>query len=192
MPSSPKILKETILEVALEMLIQEGYDNINIKTLAAKLGCSTQPISRQFGSMDGLREELLEYCLLKFSTAFSVNGAHVSDIVLEVAQGYINLAYDYSNVYKYLYMNEHDGVKMGDIARSKRAENYEKVIHMLMKEYEITAETANDFMKNMEYYVHGMASYIAANYVAESKDEFIKRIKEMRDLFLIYAQNKCV
>lgn len=41
MPSSPKIPKETILKHALEMLIQDGYSSINIKTLAKKIGCST-------------------------------------------------------------------------------------------------------------------------------------------------------
>ena len=52
MPSSPKIPKETILKAALEMLIEDGYNAITIKTLSNKLGCSTQPISWHFGSME--------------------------------------------------------------------------------------------------------------------------------------------
>ena len=47
MPTSPKIPKETILQYALDMLIQDGYSSINIKTLAKRIGCSTQPISWQ-------------------------------------------------------------------------------------------------------------------------------------------------
>ena len=188
MPSSPKVLKETILEAAFEMLVQEGYESINIKTLAAKLGCSTQPISRQFGSMDGLREELLEYCLARFSKAFSITGEQVADVVLGVAQGYIQLAFDYPNVYKYLYMSGQDGKQMGLITRSQRAENYGKVIQMLMQEYDITEAAAYGFMLNMEYYVHGIASYIAADYVNESKEEVLKKLEEMRDLFLEHAK----
>ena len=48
MPTRPKIPKETILQHALDMLIQDGYSSINIKTLAKKIGCSTQPISWHF------------------------------------------------------------------------------------------------------------------------------------------------
>ena len=51
MPTSPKIPKETILQHALEMLIRDGYSSINIKTLAKKIGCSTQPISWHFGNI---------------------------------------------------------------------------------------------------------------------------------------------
>ena len=43
MPSSPKIPRETILKHALDMLIQDGYPSINIKSLAQRIGCSTQP-----------------------------------------------------------------------------------------------------------------------------------------------------
>ena len=170
------------------MLVRDGYESINIKTVAQELGCSTQPISRQFGSMDGMRAELLAYCLEKFNTAFSIKGENVADIVLGVAQGYIDLAYDYPNVYKYLYMSEHDGKKMGDVTRTHRSENYGKVIDMLMREYGITKESAYGFMQNMEYYVHGIASYIATDYVTDSKEELIDKMKQVRDAFLILAK----
>ena len=39
------ITKERILEAAFDMLVRDGYSNVNIKTLAAEIGCSTQPIS---------------------------------------------------------------------------------------------------------------------------------------------------
>ena len=64
MPSSPKIPKETILQHALEMLIQDGYASINIKALAARIGCSTQPISWHFGNMENFRNALTEYALV--------------------------------------------------------------------------------------------------------------------------------
>ena len=62
MPSSPKIKKEDILQTALEIVTQDGYAALNIKAVAKKLGCSTAPISWQFGGMDGLRQELREIC----------------------------------------------------------------------------------------------------------------------------------
>lgn len=45
MGSIARIPKDQILDAALKMLIRDGYDSINIKTLAKELGCSTQPIS---------------------------------------------------------------------------------------------------------------------------------------------------
>ena len=112
MPSSPKIQKETILKTAFDLLLREGYPSINIKTVASELGCSTQPISRQFGSMEGFRKELLAYCIEQLRTFFSTKGNRVSDIVSGIAKGYINLAFDFPNLYKYLYMMEHEEEKI--------------------------------------------------------------------------------
>ena len=50
-----------ILEAALRMLIRDGYPSINIKTLAAEAGCSTQPIAWHFENMEGLRRALTVY-----------------------------------------------------------------------------------------------------------------------------------
>ena len=36
--------KDVILEAALQMLIADGYESINIRTLAEKIGCSSQPL----------------------------------------------------------------------------------------------------------------------------------------------------
>ena len=188
MPSSPRILKETILETAFKLLIREGYSAINIKTVAKELGCSTQPISRQFGSMDGLRNELLEYSLEYFQNTFCVKGNYALDIVLGIAQGYINLACDYPNVYKYFYMSEQDGEKMGNLARSLRTSNHNKVIAMLEQEHNLTVDAANEYMRNMDYYVHGIASYAAIGFTGASKEDLMDNIRRASEIFLIQAK----
>ena len=55
MPSSPKIKKEDMLQAALELVSRDGYAALNIKAVARELGCSTAPISWQFGGMDCVR-----------------------------------------------------------------------------------------------------------------------------------------
>ena len=55
------ISKDVILEAALKMLIRDGYSAINIKTLAAEIGCSTQPLVWHFENMEGLRYALAQY-----------------------------------------------------------------------------------------------------------------------------------
>ena len=50
-----------MLQAALELVSKNGYAALNIKAVAGELGCSTAPISWQFGGMDGLREELIPF-----------------------------------------------------------------------------------------------------------------------------------
>ena len=51
-----QITKEIILETALQMLIRDGYGAITVKTLAAEIGCSTQPTVWHFENMNGFRQ----------------------------------------------------------------------------------------------------------------------------------------
>lgn len=67
MPPKVQTTKEQMLEAALQLLIREGQEAVNIKTVAAELGCSTQPLSRNFGSMETFRKELADYALRYFN-----------------------------------------------------------------------------------------------------------------------------
>ncbi|MBR2409160.1 MAG: TetR/AcrR family transcriptional regulator [Lachnospiraceae bacterium] len=181
MPSSPKIQKEAILKTAFDLLLREGYASINIKTVAAELGCSTQPISRQFGSMEGFRKELLVYCLTQLKSFFSVKGEKVSEIVTGIAKGYINLAFDFPNLYKYLYMMKHEEEKMSALLNLLRSENYERILFMLKSEYGMEEKEAKEYLNNLNYYVHGVASYVAIGYVDASKKEIMKRVQKVNE-----------
>ena len=181
MPSSPKIQKEAILKTAFDLLLREGYASINIKTVAAELGCSTQPISRQFGSMEGFRKELLVYCLTQLKSFFSVKGEKVSEIVTGIAKGYINLAFDFPNLYKYLYMMKHEEEKMSALLNLLRSENYERILFMLKSEYGMEEKEAKEYLNNLNYYVHGVASYVAIGYVDASKKEIMKWVQKVNE-----------
>ena len=43
-----------------------GTEAVNVKSLAAELGCSTQPIYLSFDNMDALRKELIPTAVNKF------------------------------------------------------------------------------------------------------------------------------
>lgn len=170
MARKTQISKEVILENAFQLLLREGYNNINITTLAKEIGCSTQPIAWHFGNMDGLRAELLTYSLEFLKNYYLVQGENVSSILDGIAEQYINLAWDYPNLYKYIYISEHDGEKMVQIANSLRAKNRDKILQMLQEEHKISEELAKEYMMNLQIYVHGLASFVATKVNFPSKE----------------------
>ena len=110
MGSIARIPKDQILDAALKMLIRDGYDSINIKTLAKELGCSTQPISWHFGSMPNLRKELTEAA---FQYADKKMIPPPDDVVAidrfrEMGNRYVDLAYDEPNLARFL-TEAHEG-----------------------------------------------------------------------------------
>lgn len=184
MARKTQISREVILDAAFQMLLREGYSSINIKTLANEIGCSTQPIAWHFGNMEGLRNALLDYSLSFLKDHFSTQGEHASEILEGIATKYIELAFDYPNLYKYLYMSEHDGEKIGQIAHSLRAENQDKIIHMIEREHDISKEAAEKYLLNLQLYVHGIASFAVTKIPFPSKEVVMQMVHEVNETFL--------
>lgn len=60
MPPKATISKEKVLRSALEIVSEVGFSGLSARHLAQRLGCSTQPVYRAYGSMDELKKDVLE------------------------------------------------------------------------------------------------------------------------------------
>ena len=179
-----QISKEVILKNAFEMLLQEGYSAINITSLAKKIGCSTQPIAWHFGNMEGLREDLFVYCLEFLRDNFSVEGENAADILEGIASRYVKLAFDFPNLYKYLYMSELDADKIMEVAKELRSENHSKIIKIIGEEYNISVEVAEKYILDLQVYVHGIASYAVTKASFLSREAIMQMIHNANEAFL--------
>lgn len=188
MPSSPKILKEAILETAFTILLRDGYEEVNIKNIAKELNCSTQPISRQFGNMENFRKALFVYCVDYVNQRFALEEEAVEAVIENIAKRYIEIAYDTPKLYKYLYMGGQEGGYMQRVSKEMRRENHQKVLAGLVAKYNISQEAAERYLENINYYVHGMAAYVAVGQGKLTKQELMDRIHEVSDMFLAGEQ----
>jgi len=190
MARKTQITREVILEAAFRKLVRDGYSSINITSLAREIGCSTQPIAWHFGNMEGLRTELLDHCLAALRDQFSIEGESASTIIDNIAAGYIELALDRPNLYKYLYMSEQDGEKMSQLSASLRKEHYEKVVHMLAEEQGISKEAAERCMIDIQIYVHGIAANAVSHATLTSKEIILRMAHEAKEAFLMRARKR--
>ena len=60
MARKESITKDMLLEVAFELVKEEGIDNLTARKLAAKAGCSTQPIFRTYKNMEEVAEDVFD------------------------------------------------------------------------------------------------------------------------------------
>ena len=88
--------------------MEEGYPMVNIKTIAAKVGCSTQPISWQFGNMQGMRKELFKYASEQIFGDIEQKIANMNamEAFFETGQIYISNACEYPNVFRFLCVDD--------------------------------------------------------------------------------------
>ena len=58
MPRTKRIEKEDILRAAVQVVRTQGEGALSVRGIAKELGCSTQPLYSEFGSMEELRAAL--------------------------------------------------------------------------------------------------------------------------------------
>ena len=56
MPPKVKVSKKMVMDASFEVIRTSGHENLNARTIAEHLGCSTQPVLYSFKTMDEIRE----------------------------------------------------------------------------------------------------------------------------------------
>lgn len=60
MPANKKVTKNEIIDAAVEVFRDGGFSSVNARSVAEKLGCSTQPIYFSFKNTEELKTALTE------------------------------------------------------------------------------------------------------------------------------------
>ena len=104
MARKESITIEKILETAFEMTREEGLGAVTARKLAAKAGCSTQPIFRVYKNMDELEAELFEKAVDFFEAFYNAYEKEYDTPFLNLGMAYIAFALKEKNLFKLLFL----------------------------------------------------------------------------------------
>ena len=178
------ISKEVILEAALKMLIRDGYASVNVKTLAAEIGCSTQPIVWHFENMDGLRKALAEYAMQYAAKKAASNHENKLESFEFLGRSYVKMALKEPNLFKFLYLGERPIAKPYDLKSFGKARNIE-LIGMIAERTGLNEEQVIRFVRNTIIYSHGIATMLATGVLKGTEKEMMKMINNAADAFIL-------
>ena len=157
-----QIPKEQVLEAALQLIIREGHDQMNIKTVAQELGRSTQTISWTFGNMENFRIALAEYALEYANSKMRSDSSNAMEEYGQVGYGYIDMAIDEPNLIRFLRSDEKRLQDSGGLGGSFDAKAQSARQTAFARQYGCTEAEAAKFMLNMVIYTQGLVSMILA------------------------------
>ena len=60
MPPKTRITEEKIVDAAIEVVRKGGFEQINARTVADQLDCSTQPVMYHFSTIDNLKKAVYQ------------------------------------------------------------------------------------------------------------------------------------
>lgn len=172
-----QITKETMLQAAYEILLEDGYSMVNIKTIAAKVGCSTQPISWQFGNMQGMRKELYMFSIEKLYGGIEekLSKMNAIEAFFETGKLYISNAIDYPNVFRFLCVDDPSDI-VGDHEPIESHLGDEFIKEMLARELAISREIVEKLVVDVVIYTHGLATMLLWDYFELDKQTAFQMI----------------
>lgn len=126
------ITKKDILNAAFEMASEEGFDHVTARTLAARAGCSTQPIFRVYKNMEELGKELFDQVIEYFGAYYNEFPKKNDTPFVNLGLAYIRFAQDNPKLFRLLFdsenrhgkslydiMNGQDGIIVKEINSAK-------------------------------------------------------------------------
>jgi len=182
------ITKEEILEKSFELLRNEGCNAVNISRIARELRMSTQPISWQFGSMDGLRSELLVKATTYMNSKIAehiINGDGSmlpSAALALVGKKSVDFVFDEPNISEFIRFTKVPKINSTMIPTY---DDLKKAISQEFADYNVTEEMAASFIRDCIVYTQGLSTLIFSGSIAGTRKYFHKMQEEFGVLRLV-------
>ena len=182
-----KFSKEDILEKSVKFIKEKGYSNLTVRELAKYIGCSTQPIFKNYDNFDMYKNDLKIYLRKDYST-FINKYIDIKDYLYTISYAYAFYAKKEPNVFFSLFMADLAGSRtVNEVLNTDR--NLE-TINAMVKQYKISLEDAKKVYREVRFYTHGIATQLCINSIKLTDKEIKDLIRNNIEMNLRGSNNE--
>lgn len=167
MPPKAKVTREMIVDAAFAVARRSGEANINARTVAQELGCSTQPVMYHFARMEELKRAVYEK-LDRFHTDYLMRSPPGEDELLSIGVNYIRFAVEEPHLFRFLFQSgfavERDVLEMID------SPELLPVLSAMRAGMGLDMPRTREVFLTLALFAHGYASIIANNSLEFDED----------------------
>ena len=176
MARTTKFTKSEILDKTKEFIKEKGFEELNARSLCKYIGCSTQPLFKNFESMEGLNKELRDY-LHSYYDDFINKFVKEEDYLYTISYAYALFAFKEPNIFKALFMSKLAGSRTID--EVLHASHNVGTIKASTKQYNISLNKAERLYRDVRFFTHGLSCQIACNSINVTEEEIKKLIRNI-------------
>ena len=186
MPAAKKVSKDKIIDAAIGVLRDGGFSAINARSVARRLGCSTQPIYLSFQSMEELKaaltERAIEMHIRRVRDSLRAHEGNDSRYS-SYGMGFVRFAAEEKQLFRWLYLEgEQLGPYQNDVLLPE-------VIGVIVEEFGYSEEVARRFHQDMIYFSYGLAILANTDHLRLSETELREAFRrEFRALTALYGK----
>ena len=177
MPPKARVTKEMVIQAGLDIVQSEGQESLNVRRIANRLGCSTQPVMYHYKTVEGLKADIYA-AADEFHTKYIMQpDDNAENPLLSIGLNYIRFAEKEKFLFRFLFQSD----KFRNISFKEMVGNSENdfLIRPLAEQTGLAPEQAKTVFETLFICVHGYASLLANNsmeYNEEHSAEMLKNI----------------
>ena len=160
MPPRPKITRDMVVNAALEIVRQNGFESINARTVSQYLKCSTQPVMYHFATIDSLKRAAYRLADQQHSE-YLMNIQDGCDPVLSIGVNYIRYAVEEPQLFRFLFQSGY--AEESNLLDMIDSEELVPVIDVMQRELGLSRSRTKEVFVTVALFAHGYASIIANN-----------------------------
>ncbi|WP_018143094.1 TetR/AcrR family transcriptional regulator [Alloscardovia criceti] len=161
-----------VIHAAFEIIRQLGVDSVNVRRVAEKLHCSTQPVMYQFPTMEELKKATFAYTDT-FHTRYimDVEGAveGAGSTLAQIGLQYIRFAHEEPQLFRFLFQSDyHTDTNIFDVVDTPA---FSALMQSVQRVTGLSPQQSKSVFTIVFFFVHGYASLVANNAFPFEEDE---------------------
>ena len=161
MPAKAKVTKEMIIDAAFEIARKFGAENINARTVAERLQCSTQPVMYHFATIDELKREAYEKADKYHSEYLMQIQPDGNGALLGIGWNYIRFAIEEPQLFRFLFQSNYfSGATIVEVID---ADELLPVLTAMQNKIGGSIDQVKNVFLTVFLFAHGYASFIVNN-----------------------------
>lgn len=176
-----KITKEMVVDAAFELARTGGLEQVMVKSIAGKLGCSVQPIYSYCKNMDGLRNDVLEKARC-FIMEYMASHIDKNDLFRSTGHSYVQIAKEEPHIFRMFSFQERKNISSLDDLYS--FETNPQMAQAISEEFHISTAQAKQLHLHMLIYTIGIGTVFSVTRPGIPADEIYAQQEKAYKAFL--------
>lgn len=153
-----RIDREAVIGAAFEIARSGGMEQVLVKNIAARIGCSVQPIYSYCRNMEELRQAVAARAA-DFVRAYIAQNASMDDLFRSTGRAYLRLAQEEPHLFRIFVLHERRGIT--SLEELCRTESDPRVAEGIAAQLHISLQRAQQLHRNMMIYNIGLGAIFA-------------------------------
>ncbi len=176
MPARVKVTKEMIAQAAFDIAREAGADNVNARTVAARLNCSTQPVMYHFATIEELKRTVYKKADDYHSKYLMNIRSPKKGVMLGIGMNYIRFAIEEPRLFRFLFQS--DFFAGNTLLELIDAEELTPVLSVMQEALGLDSERTKKVFLTVFLFAHGYASIIANNSLSYDEEIIEKHLEQ--------------